>query len=201
MGDEQGQTEDRGGDEGDAMDEGDEGRPTVDRGGDDEACAAQGLADAGGRGGVGPVAVGARPQGAGGGGVPREPVGDGGGDDRTETALLDVDTQSNGTRRSGEGHLAPFGQLVGLADDEGAVVQPLQARVGADDGGDGRLVDRVESQVIRTGGGVGPDGELRDEYGCPDAVDLLDPAGERGRVVVGSNGLNDNVDGVRCFSI
>ena len=40
------------------MDEGDEGRPTVDRGGDDEACAAQGLSDAGGRGGVGPVAVG-----------------------------------------------------------------------------------------------------------------------------------------------
>ena len=83
--------------------------------------------------------------------------------------------------------------ILSFADDEGAVAQPLQARVGANDGGDGRFVDRVESQVIRTGGGVGPDGELGDEYGCPDAVDLLDPAGERGRVIIGSNGLDDNM--------
>ena len=129
----------------------------------------------------GAVPAGAHPHEGVGGGVAVEALGGGGGDDGAP-ALPDAGGQGGAAGWPGEGDRGAVGDAVDLADDEGVVVEVLQAPGGARDGGDGGGVDGQDVGLL----GLAVHGlgqvEAGDEDGVLHAVDGPDGGGQGGGV-------------------
>ena len=124
-----------------------------------------------------------------------ETFGGRGGDDRAP-ALPHPGGDLDATAGAGEGDLRAVGDVVDPTDDEGVVVQVLQARGGAHHRCDRLGVDgqHVELRTLGARELLG-DAEVGDRDGRFDAVDVLNVRGQRRGVGLRGDALDGDVDG------